>query len=192
MALRPVFLYDDKMNTENKSPSYLILPILIIAIIAAFFWQTPHTTRPSAETNTALPKFDLPVLSSPNKRFNNHTLQGQVVLFTIWASWCGACREQHALLQNINSHYHVPIYGLNYKDDTADAEGYLKEAGNPYVLNGVDHNGDTSAAFSIYGTPETYLVDKHGMVRYHQMGTMDQTTWEKVIWPLVQKYQKEK
>jgi len=148
------------------------------------------SSEPSTE-NTPLPKFSLPSLSS-HKHLTNRAFLGQVSLLNVWASWCRYCHHEHPMLLTIRNNYHVPIYGLDYKDNPVNAESWLETNGNPYILSGIDMDGDLAENLQLSGTPETYIIDKHGSIRYRHVGGIDNSAWQYHIWPLIQKLRKEK
>lgn len=173
-----------------------ILASLFIAWLAAL-WSSHlmafnlfSSQEPSTE-NTPLPSFTIQTLSS-NKQLTNKTFLGKVSLLNVWASWCRYCHNEHPMLLTIKNDYHVPIYGLNYKDNSVNAESWLETYGNPYTLIGIDTDGDVAENLQLYGTPETFIIDKHGYIRYRHVGGIDDRAWQYQIWPLIQKLQKEK
>jgi cytochrome c biogenesis protein CcmG/thiol:disulfide interchange protein DsbE len=114
-------------------------------------------------------------------------MRGKVWLLNVWASWCVSCRDEHPLLVEYSKTGVVPIYGLNYKDDPKAAKQWLDELGNPYVLNAVDADGRVAIDYGVYGAPESYLIDKNGVIRFKQIGAITEDVWEKQIVPLAKK-----
>ena len=112
-------------------------------------------------------------------------MRGKVWLLNVWASWCVSCREEHPVLVQLSRTGAVPIYGLNWKDQRDDAISWLTELGNPYVLSVSDSEGRVAIDYGVYGAPETYLIDKNGVIRFKQIGPIDQDTLDKKILPLV-------
>jgi cytochrome c biogenesis protein CcmG/thiol:disulfide interchange protein DsbE len=162
--------------------------ILIISSVFAFLWIAPSF----ADSGTALPAFNVPTLIPAGKQLSNKTFAGKVSLLHVWASWCKYCRTEHSMLMKIKNEYNVPIYSLDYRDNPVNAKAWLKMQGNPYVLVGNDASGDAASSLGVYGTPETFVIDKHGMSRYHYVGAIDQGSWDDTLWPLIQKLMAEK
>ena len=104
-------------------------------------------------------------------------------LFNVWATWCITCRAEHPYLEKL-ADAGVPIYGINYKDDSAAARRWLAELGNPYRANIVDAQGTLGLDLGVYGAPETYLVDADGVVRYRHVGEVNDRIWENTLGPL--------
>ena len=165
---------------------YLLKNFLLLSLF--FVLQNTLFASPLKKTGYPLPSFNLPSLFDNHTRFTNQDLKGHVALLNIWASWCDACRAEHAILMKIKNQYHVPIYGINYKDNEDNARNWLKIAGNPYILIGVDQEGVVADRLDVYGTPETYLIDTEGKIRYRYLGALDENTWKTVLLPLMKQY----
>jgi cytochrome c biogenesis protein CcmG/thiol:disulfide interchange protein DsbE len=98
-----------------------------------------------------------------------------------------ACKQEHPVLLALSRDKQVPIIGLNYKDKREDATQMLKVEGNPYDVSIVDADGRVGIDWGVYGVPETFVVDKQGVIRYKQIGPISPEAWEKTLWPLIQK-----
>ena len=114
---------------------------------------------------------------------------GQVWLFNVWASWCGACRDEHPLLVALAKTGLVSVVGMDYKDTAAEAEQWLTERGNPYLLSAVDADGRVGIDYGVYGVPETYVIDKAGVIAYKQIGPVTLESLRDDILPLVKRLQ---
>ena len=132
-----------------------------------------------------MPAFSLPVLKDPEKILNADDLHGDVALLNVWASWCISCRYEHPILIDIARHKQVSIYGLNYKDTREEALRWLEDYGNPYVINAFDQKGKVGIDFGVYGVPETYVLDRDGVIRYKHIGPITQDVMDETILPLV-------
>lgn len=173
--------------------SKLLNSLTLFTACIFFFWHTAsYAGFFDTEEKTPLPKFRVPTLSNTSKQMSNQTLTGHVALLNVWASWCRYCQGEHALLMEIKNNYNLPIYGLNVRDNPESARDYLKENGNPYTLVGVDWSGDVGNDLGSTGTPQTYIIDKHGVIRYHHGGALDKSDWENDMLPLIKKYESEK
>ncbi len=143
---------------------------------------------PSPLINRQAPLFDLPQLHATEQRIISPAdMRGKVWLLNVWASWCVSCRAEHPVLNNLAKMNVVPIYGLNYKDKREDALRWLKDWGDPYVLSIIDAEGRTGIDYGVYGVPETYVIDKAGIIRYKQIGPLTPEIVRDKILPLVRK-----
>ncbi len=177
------------MNSHKKSPIYFLGWLAFLIILSGVMWKNFRGWQVEVDPhllNQKIPAFDLPILSQSKTHLTNHDLVGRVILLNFWASWCSACRAENDTLQKIAHEYHVPIYGINYKDDPNNARNWLKQSGNPYVVSGVDANGTAGVEFALYGTPETFVIDAKGIIRHVHLGTIDEAVWQNELWPIVQ------
>jgi cytochrome c biogenesis protein CcmG, thiol:disulfide interchange protein DsbE len=114
-------------------------------------------------------------------------LKGDVALVNVFASWCVACREEHALLLQLKERHAVPLYGLDYKDKPDDAAAWLDKMGDPYARTGADIDGRVAIDWGVYGVPETYVVDSAGRIIFKQIGPLTPEIVAQSIMPLVPK-----
>jgi len=164
------------------------VPILIfvtLVIFLGFGLRRDPRLLPSPLIDRPAPAFQLMRLDEPNRPFSPTELRGTVWLLNTWASWCVSCRQEHPLLLALARSGVVPVYGLNYKDKRTDALEWLKSMGNPYILNVQDADGRVGMDYGVYGVPETYLIDKTGVIRFKQIGPLTLESIEKTILPLV-------
>jgi cytochrome c biogenesis protein CcmG/thiol:disulfide interchange protein DsbE len=117
-------------------------------------------------------------------------MKGKVWLLNAWSSWCVSCKEEHPVLMDLARQNLVPIYGLDYKDKREDALLQLSRGGNPYTLSVMDREGRTGIDYGVYGVPETYVIDKQGIIRYKQIGPVNYQNLRETILPLVAELQK--
>lgn len=148
-------------------------------------------TVPSPFVDKAAPMFSMSQLHEPDKKFSPADMKGKVWLFNLWASWCESCRDEHPLLLALSQRNIVPIVGLDYKDKAADAEAWLAKGGNPYLLNVADPEGRLGIDYGITGVPETFVIDKHGVIRYKEVGMVTPQNLNDKILPLVAKLEQE-
>ena len=163
----------------------LFLFLVLVIFLAIGLNRDPREV-PSPLINKAAPAFNLPQLKEPAKSFSAVDMRGKVWLLNVWASWCVTCRDEHPLLLEYAKQGVVPIYGLNYKDERADALAWLNELGDPYVLSAADVDGRVGIDYGVYGAPETYLIDQSGTIRFKQIGPVTPDVWNKTIVPLSQ------
>lgn len=140
---------------------------------------------PSALINLPAPDFALPILSDPTKTLINSDLAGKVWLLNVWASWCVACRVEHPVLNRLAKKNLLVIVGLNYKDDPKNAKQWLEQLGNPYNVSVMDQNGRTGIDYGVYGVPETFIIDKLGIVRYKHIGPVSEKIITQLFLPLI-------
>lgn len=165
-----------------------LLPLALFFVLIGFFavgLKLDPREVPSPLIDKPAPAFKLPVLNEAGKTFSPEEMRGQVWLLNVWASWCGACREEHPLLKEMSRSGVLPIVGLDYKDTDAEGSGVLSQAGNPYKLVATDADGHVGVDYGIYGVPETYVIDKAGVIRYKQIGPMTEEALRDKIIPLV-------
>ena len=163
----------------------LCLFLVLVVFLAIGLTLDPRKI-PSALLNKPAPTFRLPQLKEPEKTFSAEDMRGKVWMLNVWASWCIACRDEHPFLFQYAQSGAVPIYGLNYKDEPEDALAWLGELGDPYVLSAVDYDGRVGIDYGVYGAPETYVIDKSGMIRFKHVGPLSPNIWSKQVLPLVQ------
>jgi cytochrome c biogenesis protein CcmG/thiol:disulfide interchange protein DsbE len=146
---------------------------------------------PSPLIGKPAPKFTLPLLHEPSKSFSSSKQLGSVWLFNVWASWCVECREEHPVLLQFASTGLVPVYGLDYKDKREDGLRWLERYGDPYRATFFDAEGRVGIDYGVYGVPETFVIDKRGIIRFKQIGVVTPEVLAQDIIPLVRKLQRE-
>lgn len=169
-----------------KAVYWRIIPLFLFALLVAFFWRglslDPHHL-PSVKLGKSIPVFELPIVGKQDtQHFTPDNMRGQVVLLNVWASWCGACAEEQVFLMEL-ARQGIAIYGLNYKDNPDDAMHWLAEWGNPYKMTGSDIRGQVAIDLGVYGAPETFLIDKAGIIHYRHAGIMTADVWKKEFLP---------
>jgi len=164
------------------------IPVVVFALIGlllAYGLRLDPRKIPSPLIDKPLPAFALPVVSDPARTVATTDLRGRVYLLNVWASWCVACREEHPLLVELARTRTVPIIGLNYKDKREDAMRWLKTLGDPYELSLADLEGRVGIELGVYGVPETFLIDRDGVIRYKHIGPVTPRTLNEVLLPKV-------
>jgi cytochrome c biogenesis protein CcmG/thiol:disulfide interchange protein DsbE len=160
--------------------------VALVALLAVGLTLNPREV-PSPLIDKPAPAFTLPQLHDTGKMFSPADLRGQVWLFNVWASWCVSCREEHPLLVELARSGAVPIYGLNYKDQRDAGLAWLKQFGDPYKASVFDAKGVVGIDYGVYGVPETYLIDKRGVIRYKRIGVITPEIVKTKLMPLVAK-----
>ena len=170
-----------------------LIPLLVFVLIVVFLWVglslNPREV-PSPLIDKPAPAFELSQLNKPDAVIRSADLKGQVWLLSVFASWCTPCLEEHPLLMRLEQQGIVPIYGLNYKDRPAAALAWLNKHGDPYTAVVVDSQGRTGIDYGVYGVPETFVIDKLGVIRFKQIGPLTQDALDEKIIPLVERLQK--
>jgi cytochrome c biogenesis protein CcmG, thiol:disulfide interchange protein DsbE len=169
------------------------LPLAIFVGLVIFLWKglslNPREI-PSPLVDKSVPQFSLPQLHAPENKLTPADLKGQVWLLNVWASWCVSCRVEHPLLVQLEKSGVVPIYGLNWKDRREDAVAWLNKFGDPYKASLADVDGRVAIDFGVYGAPETFVIDKQGVIRYKHIGPISAEAMRTTILPLVEKLNK--
>jgi len=167
-----------------------LLPLLAFGVLVAFLavgLNLRPSEIPSPFIGKPAPGFQLSRLDSPEIKVTPQDLRGQVWLLNVWASWCVSCRQEHPLLVDLARSGTVPIYGLNYKDQRDDAQAWLRQFGNPYRMSLSDTEGRVGIDYGVYGVPETFVIDKEGVIRHKQIGPLTPEALRDTILPLVKK-----
>jgi len=168
------------------------LPLAIFVVVLAFlFVGLFHDPRevPSPLIGKPAPSFSLMELHRPDRKLTTTDMRGQVWMLNVWASWCVSCRVEHPLLVDLARQNIVPVIGLAYKDKPADGLAWLASNGDPYKLSIVDQDGRVGIDFGVYGVPETFVIDKMGIIRYKQIGPLTAEALKQTILPLVRELQ---
>ena len=166
---------------------YLIplVAFIVLVVFLAIGLKLDPKHIPSPFIGKPAPQFDLPVLHNPQQRITTADLKGQIWLLNVWASWCVSCRAEHEVVKRFVAMGEAPVYGLNYKDKPEDGKAWLAALGNPYKSSLIDINGDVGIDWGVYGVPETFVIDKQGIVRYKQVGPLTDTIVDEKIIPLL-------
>ncbi|MEW6353016.1 MAG: DsbE family thiol:disulfide interchange protein [Pseudomonadota bacterium] len=162
--------------------------IVLVGFLARGLMLNPHEV-PSPLIGKPAPDFMLPQVQDAAQQLGRKDLLGKVTLLNVWASWCVACRQEHPLLVDLARSGAVNIYGLNYKDKREDAQRWLAQFGNPYVASAFDESGKVGIDYGVYGVPETYVIDRAGVIRHKVIGPLTPESLEKEVLPLIRKLQ---
>lgn len=168
----------------------LVLFFGIVAVFAVLLQQNEkdpgkRESLPSPLVGKPAPAFKLTQLHAAEQTIAPEDLKGQVYLLNVWASWCISCRQEHPLLVDLARQKIVGLYGLNYKDTRENATAWLQQFGDPYVLSAFDEDGRVGINYGVYGVPETYLIDKQGVIRYKHIGPISPEAMQQVIIPKI-------
>ena len=164
------------------------IPLVLFALLGlllAYGLRLDPRKIPSPLIGKPLPNFTLATVNDPGKKLGPADLRGQVYLLNVWASWCVACREEHPVLVDLNRRGGVTVIGLNYKDRREDALQWLQAFGNPYRMSLADTDGRVGIDLGVYGVPETFVIDREGVIRYKHIGPVTPEALASVILPKV-------
>lgn len=176
----------------------------LVVLLAVGLGLNPRDI-PSPLVGKPVPAFKLAVLATPEKTFSPEDMRGKPWLINVWASWCVSCRQEHPILVDFSKKVDVPLIGLNYKEVRGDggfdmgkmppeeevklalqrANGWLRDHGDPYRLTAMDIDGRVGIDFGVYGVPETYVIDKDGIIRMKHTGPITPDVLAKKIMPLL-------
>ena len=165
-----------------------LIPLAIFGVLVGFFakglYLDPREV-PSPLIDKPAPEFALTRLDQPEQTIRRADMLGKVWLLNVWASWCESCRDEHPTLVEFAKQKALPLYGLDYKDQREPAQAWLAERGNPYDASLFDASGRVGIDFGVYGVPETFLIDKQGVIRFKQIGVMTPEVLRDKVMPLV-------
>lgn len=173
----------------NKQRLKLFIPLVIFAVLGVLFWRglsLDPNSMPSALLDKPVPKFSLPHLENLQETRDENIFKGKVSILNVWATWCETCRIEHPFLLQLKAQG-VPIIGVDYKDKTEDAQRWITQLGNPYDVVIIDEDGRLGLDLGVFGAPETYVVDKDGIIRYKHIGDLNQKSWDEKIKPVFDK-----
>ena len=160
--------------------------LLLVVFLAVGLRLDPREV-PSPLIGKPAPAFEAAVLARPDTTLRRQDMLGKVWMLNVWASWCVACREEHPVLVEFARRGVVPVYGLNYKDKREDGLRWLSKFGNPYTESLFDPQGRIGLDYGVYGVPETFVVDREGVIRYKHIGPITSEALADKIEPLLRK-----
>jgi cytochrome c biogenesis protein CcmG/thiol:disulfide interchange protein DsbE len=193
----------------NKFLWPLVGFVVLVVFLAIGLRLNPRDV-PSPLVGKPAPTFNLPTVAAPDKNFGPADLRGKVWLLNVWASWCVSCRQEHPVLVEFSKRSSIPLVGLNYKEIRGDANFdmnkiaapeekqmalqrahlWLNKHGDPYRLSVLDLDGRVGIDYGVYGVPETYVIDKAGIIRLKYTGPISPDVVDKQILPLVAELEK--
>jgi cytochrome c biogenesis protein CcmG/thiol:disulfide interchange protein DsbE len=165
-----------------------LIPGLVFAVLVGFFvigLNRDPSYVPSPLIGKAAPAFSLTKVEDPTQQVSDRDFTGRKHLVNVWATWCAGCRQEHEFLLQVAKQNVVPIVGIDWKDELPLAQRWLSQLGNPYVATGFDVEGRVAIDYGVYGAPETFLVDEHGVVIYKHVGILTNEVWQTKLLPLI-------
>ena len=162
---------------------------VLVALLAIGLQLNPREV-PSPLIGKPAPPFELPLLHQPDKSFSHKEMLGQVWVMNVWASWCPPCLVEHPVVMDLARSGLAPVVGLNYKDAREDALPWLQKNGDPFKFTVYDAAGRIAIDYGVYGVPETYVIDRKGVIRYKHIGPLTPQVADKKLRPLIQELSK--
>jgi cytochrome c biogenesis protein CcmG/thiol:disulfide interchange protein DsbE len=165
-----------------------LAPLALFALLVALLFRglsLDPKLVPSPLVDKPIPAFTLTRLDDPAATISDADFKGKVSLLNVWATWCVSCRQEHEVLVRLAQTGQVDIYGLNYKDNRADAQRWLAQLGNPYIANAFDSDGRVGIDWGVYGAPETFIIDREGIIRHKHVGPITIEILNEEILPIV-------
>ena len=188
-----IAIADDARAPGNRSRLAGYIPLLVFLVMAVFFaiglTMNPRDI-PSPLIGKPVPEFSLPPVKGGTLGLSTADLRGEVSIVNVFASWCVACREEHPILMGIKEKGLVPLHGINYKDKPDDARAWLDEMGDPYTRIGADISGRVAIDWGVYGVPETFVIDRDGLIVHKHIGAITPQAMRDTIMPIIKKLQK--
>jgi cytochrome c biogenesis protein CcmG/thiol:disulfide interchange protein DsbE len=186
---------DDAASTPTaRRRSPYLMPLAIFALLAVFLGiglTLDPRLVPSPLVGKPVPEFRLAPVQGRTLGLATEDLRGEVLVVNVFASWCLACRDEHPLWMELASRRALPIHGLNYKDAPDDAQRWLNQLGDPYSRTGADRDGRVAIDWGVYGVPETFVIDKNGVIRDKIIGAITRESVDERLLPLVRRLQAE-
>ena len=171
-----------------------VIPLLLFVVMAVFLAMGLNLNPrdiPSPLIDKPAPDFSLPILTDAENTLSKKDMLGKVWLLNVWASWCGSCRSEHPVFNRLAQQSVVTIVGLNYKDEASAAKQWLAQLGNPYNVSIMDQEGRTGIDYGVYGVPETFVIDKKGIIRYKHTGAVSVQDVQEIFLPFIEQLEAE-
>ncbi|MCB1798512.1 MAG: DsbE family thiol:disulfide interchange protein [Gammaproteobacteria bacterium] len=164
-----------------------IVPLVLFLALAGLFWfvlgkmnEGEYNPRdvPTQFIGRSAPEFTLPDLLDPTQTVRPSDMAGKVWLLNVWGTWCPECWKEHEFLVYLANREGVPIVGINWRDEAAEAKAMLKRLGNPFLKIAFDPSSNAAIDWGVYGAPETFLIDASGIVREKHTGAITPQVWK--------------
>ncbi|MFT4721903.1 MAG: cytochrome c biogenesis protein CcmG/thiol:disulfide interchange protein DsbE [Candidatus Azotimanducaceae bacterium] len=180
---------DRSVTTNDGVNKSLLIPLavfvgLVMILAVGFNLEDPHFL-PSELIDQQFPEFSLNELVAPDRIVTHKDIKGQVALVNVWATWCPNCLIEHPELMRISREEGLPLYGINYNDESVKARQWLVRHNNPFQFNIVDDQGKLGIDLGVYGAPETFVLDANGVIQYRHVGPVTRRVWEETLRPVV-------
>lgn len=171
------------------------IPLVLVIALGVVLYRglslNPNE-MPSAMIGKSMPNFSLSTLNNANKIVTKADFVGDIVLLNVWATWCPTCKYEHPYLLELSKNPQVKLYGINYKDEREPAQQWLTHYEDPYQFSVFDDEGLLGVKLGVFGAPETFVIDHHGIIRKRFAGAIDVRVWRKEFEPLIKQLITEK
>ncbi len=171
-----------------------LVPVIGFVVLVVFLGiglTLRPSELPSPLINKPAPQFSLPLLHSPEQSLRTEDMRGRVWVLNVWASWCYSCLTEHPHINALATEHQVPVIGLNYKDVPEAAKAWLQRNGNSYEASVMDRDGRVGIDFGVYGVPESFVIDKQGLIRFKHIGPVSKESLETELLPLIRRLEQE-
>lgn len=168
------------------------LPVVVFLLVCGFLFRglRLHPSElPSVLIGKPIPAFQSEPIASAIPTFSKQSLLGHVTLLTVWASWCQSCQQEQGFLMTKKSSSEFQWFGIDYKDADNDGLKFLQEYGNPFQAIIVDRDGKLGMDLGVYGTPETFILDKQAVIRFRYAGALNAAVWKSIILPEINRWE---
>jgi cytochrome c biogenesis protein CcmG, thiol:disulfide interchange protein DsbE len=165
---------------------------LAVAVVLGIGLFLDPSLIPSPLIGKPVPDFQLPPVQGRSLGLASTDLNGEVSLVNVFASWCVECRTEHPVLMRLAASGQLPIHGINYKDAPEDAARWLDTLGDPYTRTGADRDGRVGIDWGVYGVPETFVIDRFGVIAYKYVGPISQAELDGTILPLIKELREQR
>ncbi|NVJ92781.1 MAG: DsbE family thiol:disulfide interchange protein [Methylocystaceae bacterium] len=179
-----------------KSRIFFLIPLAAFCVLVIYFalglTKDPSVLDTDVLDNHPMGEFKLVAVEGRSEGLSAADIKGHVSLVNFFGSWCVACLQEHPFLLNLKEKNVIPVYGVDWDEkDPKNIVRWLARHGDPYTKIGVDATGETIIDWGITGAPETFVVDKKGIIRYKHIGPITRRSWEKTLWPLIVELRKQ-
>jgi cytochrome c biogenesis protein CcmG/thiol:disulfide interchange protein DsbE len=171
------------------------LPLVLVIALGVVLYRglsLDPQKMPSALIGQSMPDFSLTRLSDASITLTKADLVGDIVLLNVWATWCPSCKYEHPYLLDISKNQGLKLYGINYQDERPLAMQWLEKYEDPYQFSIFDELGSLGVSLGVFGAPETFVIDHHGIIRMRFAGAIDARVWTNKFEPLINEIIKEK
>ncbi|MFQ3789783.1 DsbE family thiol:disulfide interchange protein [Halomonas sp. A29] len=172
----------------------MLIPLVAaVSLLGLLFIGLGMNSRdlPSPLVGKPAPPFMLEALEDAERVVTEQDFIGEVALVNVWATWCSTCRSEKPLLMEL-ARGGIPIHAFNYRDEREAALRYLSVSDNPYRTIAYDPRGDAGIDWGVYATPETYVLDAEGVIRYKRIGPLSRQLLLDEVLPLIERLRAEK
>lgn len=178
--------------SNNRQTLWRYVPAIILGVVLYVLWKGLYVNHEADKTQAVpFPTFSLNDIVHPDKNVTTDNLKNQVSIVHVWASWCGICVKEHDEWVRIKQKWDIPLVGVIYRDDASKIKEILNKKGDPYQFVLDDKSGSLGLDLGLVGTPETFIVDNKGVIRYHHLGPVKLSQFENDFLPIIEKLKNE-